>query len=128
MNIDKEKLKEAFKKNDFDYVFTEAKKITDFLLVHKFKVTDDDDRQDWCGECLANLWLKIIQKKVKADQNIFSFIWQNSTFRILEIIRKNRNRAKKIQFISYDKNWEVENFSNFVDYRVNRFIDWQKDC
>ena len=118
MNIDKEKIKVAFKEKDYDYLFEQAREITDFLLVQKFKITDDEERKDWSSECLANLWLKITQNKVKEDQNIFSFIWQNSTFRILEMLRRKTSREKKIKFISYDSVIGDLDFKNYVDFQA----------
>jgi len=118
LNVDKEKIKIAFKEKNYDYLFQQAREITDFLLVQKFKIEDKDERNDWSSECMANLWLKIKQNKVKEDQNIFSFIWQNSTFRILEMIRKKTSREKKIRFVSYDSVYKDMDYSNYVDYQA----------
>ena len=111
-------MKVAFKEKDYEYLFKQAREITDFLLVQKFKIEDSDERNDWSAECIANLWLKIKQNKVKEDQNIFSFIWQNSTFRILEMIRKKTSREKKIRFVSYDSVYKDMDYSNYVDYQA----------
>lgn len=102
MNVNKEKLKEAFKNGDWDEVFKCANIIADFLCSKHFKIYNLDDREDIVQECLLNFHKKIIEGKVDENNNIFSFIWANSRFRILEILRKDRKRKEKASFISFD--------------------------
>jgi hypothetical protein len=59
-------------------------------------------------ECAENFLKKIEQGKVDGTRNIFSFIWKNSTFRILEILRKEGNRKRIAYFLPFD----------LVDYEV----------
>jgi hypothetical protein len=68
---------------------------------------------------MLNLHKKIIQNKVDENNNIFSFIYTNSNYRILEIIRKERNRKKKVSFISYD---ELEECGDLVDFIASQNI------
>lgn len=100
MNIDKEKLSRKFKNKDWNYVFKDALKITEFLLITKFKIYDLEIRNDYNQECAENLLKKIKQGKCDPDKNLFAFIWKNSTYRILEILRKNRNRKRIVKFVS----------------------------
>lgn len=102
LNINKEELIQKFKKRDWEYVFNAAYRITDYILVQNFKITDADVRQDLVQECCENFYKKILSNKVQEDNNLFSFIWQNSTFRILEILRKERKRKAIASFVSYD--------------------------
>lgn len=112
MDIDKEKLNESFLEGDMESFFKEAAKISSFLIVNNFKIYDRDRIEDMTQECLENLWKKIQQGKVDGTRNLFAFIWRNSSFRILEILRKENNRNKKVQFYEYD---EVEKgFSDYV--------------
>jgi len=112
MDIDKDKLIELYAEGDMNTFFKEAERISSFLIMHQFKIYDRDRVEDMTQECLENLWKKIVQGKVDGSKNLFAFIWRNSSFRILEILRKENNRNKKAQFYEYD---EVEKgFSDYV--------------
>ena len=113
MNIDKEKLSNKFKLQDWDYVFKQAKIITDFLLIQSFKIYDTERREDMSQECLENFQKKILQNKVDPDKNLFAFIWKNSRFRVLEILRKENNRNRIANFIPYDT--IVDSTSDYFD-------------
>lgn len=115
MEVDKQKLKEKFKEGDYNYVFYEAETITNFLLIQKFKIYDEHRRKDITQECLENFYKKILKNKVDPNQNVFSFIWQNSYFRVLEILRKERNRNRIATFSRYD-DLEGTNFTSYIDF------------
>lgn len=115
MDIDKKELSLKFKEGDWDYVFKEAQIIADFILVSKFKVYDQDIRSDMTQDCLENLYKKILANKVNPDKNLFAFIWTNSRLRILEILRKEKNRKRIAKFTSYQN---LEGLSNYIDYEV----------
>jgi len=102
LDIDKEELNQRYNEGDMNYFFDKASKITDFLLSRNYKVFDADKRADMAQECMLNLWKKIEQGKVDGSKNLMSFVWQNSTFRILEIFRKENNRNRIAQFVSLD--------------------------
>lgn len=102
LDINKDELNEKYNEGDMDYFFDKANKITDFLLSRNYKVLDPEKRADMTQECLLNLWRKIEMGKVDGSKNLMSFVWQNSTFRILEIFRKENNRNRIAQFISLD--------------------------
>lgn len=103
MDINKEKLNEYFLEGDMNSFFREADRISSFLIVNNFKIYDRERIEDMKQECLENLWKKIQQGKVDGTRNLFAFIWRNSSFRILEILRKENNRRKKVQFYEYDE-------------------------
>ena len=111
LDIKKEELKEKFAQKDWEYVFSEAYKISGFLISNKYKIFDQDIVDDMKQECALNFLKKIEQGKIDPDGNLFSFIWKNSNFRILEILRKERNRNNIARFFSYD----------LLDYEVGSF-------
>lgn len=102
MDIDKERLSIEFKKRNWDYVFKKALMITDYLLVTKFKIYCQETKDDYKQECVENLLKKIKQGKCDPNRNLFAFIWKNSSWRILEILRKAKNRKRIANFVSYD--------------------------
>lgn len=102
LDIDKEILNKKYNEGDMEYFFDKASKIADFVLTKNYKVYDSEKRADMVQECLENLWKKVQQGKVDGSKNLMSFIWQNSTFRIKEILRKENNRNRIAPFISYD--------------------------
>jgi DNA-directed RNA polymerase specialized sigma24 family protein len=110
LDINKEELKQRFFEQDWNYVFNEAYKISDFLISNKFKIFDKEIIDDIKQECMLNLLKKIKQNKINPDKNVFSFIWQNSTYRILEILRKERNRKGIAYFVPYE----------YIDFEVNK--------
>lgn len=125
MDIDKEELKSKYKEGDLDYVFRQARVITDFLLIQKYKVYDEARREDMVQECLENLYKKIIKRKIDSNKNLFSFIWSNSNWRILEILRKERNRRRIATFTQYD-DLDENNYSAYIDFDSNaglRYIE-----
>jgi hypothetical protein len=102
--VNKTELEEKFINKEWDYVFDKAYQICDFIVAQKFKVIDADIKRDMVQECIENLWKKILDGKVIENKNLFSFIWKNSIYRILEILRKDNNRKRIAMFISYDNN------------------------
>ncbi len=102
LEVNKVALNEKYNKGDMNYFFKEAEKITDFILSRNYKVFDPEKRADMTQECLLNLWKKIEQGKVDGSKNLMSFVWQNSTYRILEMFRKENNRNRIARFISYE--------------------------
>lgn len=115
MNIDKEELKRKYKENDMEYVFSKALEIAGYILVRQFSIYDKELVEDFKQECVENLWKKVIKGKIDPNNNVFSFIWQNSYYRIMEILRKEKNRKRIAKFYPYD---EVEG-----SYTMD-IIDW----
>ena len=102
MDIDKSLLQKSFKEGNYEYFFSQAKKITDFVLIRSFGVYDEEIRNDMSQECLENLWKKIQAKKVDPSKDLMSFIWANSSFRIREIRRKENRRNSIAPMMAYD--------------------------
>jgi len=102
LDIDKEELRLRFVKEDWEYVFDKVYRISEFILMRNYKIYNPEIVEDMKQECAENFLKKITQGKVDGTKNIFSFIWKNSTFRILEILRKEGNRRKIAYFLPYD--------------------------
>jgi DNA-directed RNA polymerase specialized sigma24 family protein len=102
LKVNKIDLNKEYNKGDMNYFFKEAEKITDFILSRNYNVYDPEKRADMTQECLLNLWKKIEQGKVDGSKNLMSFVWKNSTYRILEMFRKENNRNRIVKFVSYD--------------------------
>lgn len=102
LNVDKEELKEKFIKEDWDYVFDKAAHISDFIISRTFKIYDLHMKEDIKQECLVNFWTKVQAGKCDPERNVFAFIWQNSTYRILEILRKENNRKRIARFMPFE--------------------------
>ena len=103
LNIDKEKLNKKYNEGDMEYFFHQAHKITDFVISRKYNNITDDQKEDMIQECLENLWKKKEQGKIDGSKNLMSFVWQNSTFRILEILRKQNNRNRIAKMVSFEE-------------------------
>jgi hypothetical protein len=121
VDIDKEKLKTSFELNDMDYVFKQTEKIIKFLLVRKFNIYDSDIQNDYTQECMLNFYKKILENKVDPSKNIFSFIWKNSNWRILEILRKERKRNDKVVFQSLE-DYEDLDFLDTVSDNSRKYM------
>jgi hypothetical protein len=113
LRIDKEKIKMDFKTKNYNSFFKQAYEITDYVCSRVYNIRDPDTRADYVQDCLANLQLKINQGKIQENNNLFSFVISNSNFRILEILRKERNRNNKVKFISYDL---LDDLHNVIDF------------
>lgn len=113
MDINKEELSLKFKEKDWEYVFDKAQTISEFLVINKFSIYDQDIKDDMVQECLENLYKKVLADKIDPDKNLFAFIWTNSRLRILEILRKERNRRRIATFVNYQ---DLEGLSDYIDY------------
>jgi len=103
LNIDKEKLKASYLEGNLEYFFEQAYKITDFLLSSKYSVKDKDKRADEVQDCMLNLLTKHQKGKIDKDStNMMAFIWSNSNFRKLEMLKTEKRRNKIAPMISYD--------------------------
>lgn len=125
MEINKEELKTKYREGDLNYVFKQAQIISEFLLIQKYKIYDEHKRQDMVQECLENLYKKVLRNKINSNNNVFSFIWTNSNFRILEMLRKERNRRTIATFSPYD-DLDENNLSSYIDFESdvgNRYAE-----
>ena len=102
--VEKEELKKRFIKQDWNYVLDVCLKVSKYILETTYKDNnlDFETRQDIAQDCTLDFWRKIQQNKVDPENNIFSLIYKNSNFRILDYLRTQRNRKAKATFVSYD--------------------------
>jgi len=116
MDINKELLSEKFQEGDLETFFKEALKIADFVITDQFKIYDPEVKQDMQQECMENLWKKIQQGKVNPNKNLFAFIWRNSQFRVLEILRKEKRRKEIAHFTAYD---DIDGETDYLDHAAH---------
>jgi hypothetical protein len=102
LDIDKVELKKKFKEEDWEYVFDKVYRISEFIIARNYKIFNHEIMQDMKQECAENFFKKILQNKINPEKNVFSFIWRNSEFRILEILRKENNRRRIVNFMPFD--------------------------
>lgn len=115
LNVNKEELQKKFKESDWEYVFKQAYNISEFVISDEFKIYDPIVKEEMKQECMENLWKKITAGKCDPNQNLFSFFWMNSRFRILEILRKENNRKRIATFVPYEsKDYEIYKDENGV--------------
>lgn len=103
MEINKEELKQKFKEQDMDYVFSKASEMAKFILIRKFNIFEKEKINDMAQECLIAFWKKILKNKVDPNNNVFSYMWQSHNYRILEILRKENNRKRIAKFVPYEE-------------------------
>jgi hypothetical protein len=107
--IDKKTLHSYYVDGDMNKFFKDSEKIVNYLLHQKYKFVDQEELEDVRQVCLMNLYQKHLEGKIKKfdkegnEANLYSFVWTNSNFRILDHLKKKSNRAKKITWISYDE-------------------------
>lgn len=108
MDIDKEELAKQLEKGNLDYVFVQAYQIASFVIYAKFNIADEEYANDLLQDCMADLLKKVIRKKIDTSKNVFAFIWANSRLTILDNMRRKRNRAKIVKFVSIESLQELE--------------------
>lgn len=103
--VEKEELKRRFLCKDWNFVLDVCTRVSLHILETTYKDNniDIDTRLDIAQDCTLDLWRKIQQDKIDPENNIFSLIYKNSNFRILDFLRKERNRKAKVTFCSYDE-------------------------
>lgn len=103
--VEKEELKKRFLARDWNFVLDVCSRVSMYILETTYKDNnfDFETRLDIAQDCTLDLWRKIQQNKIDPENNIFSLMYKNSNFRILDYLRKERNRKSKISFCSYDE-------------------------
>jgi hypothetical protein len=120
LNVDKVELQKKFKESNWEYVFKQAYEISEFVISEEFKIYDSTIKEEMKQECMENLWKKIIAGKCDPEQNLFSFFWKNSRFRILEMLRKENNRKRIATFVPYEsKDYEIYKDENGIGERYS---------
>lgn len=103
--VEKEELKKRFIAQDWNFVLDVCSRVSMHILetTYKDNKIDIETRQDVAQDCTLDFWRKIQENKVDPENNIFSLMYKNSNYRILDYLRKDRNRKKKVTFTSYDE-------------------------
>ncbi len=106
--VEKEELKKRFINKDWNFVLDVCARVSNYILetTYKDNKIDLETRQDIVQDCTLDFWRKIQEDKVDPENNIFSLMYKNSNFRVLDFLRKDRNRKKKATFVSYDEYME----------------------
>ncbi len=103
MEIDKDLLKDEYLSGDYNSFFRDAMEITSFLLSRKYHI-NPNDVEDVLQDCMVSLWEKHIEHKIDVTKgNLMSFIWKNSSFKILDHEKKRKRREGIAYFVSYDE-------------------------
>ena len=103
MDIDKDVLKEEYLSGNYEAFFRDAMEITNFLLLRKYHI-NPEDIEDMVQDCMVSLWQKHIEHKIDVSKgNLMSFIWRNSSFKILDHEKKRKRREGIAYFLSYDE-------------------------
>lgn len=105
MQIDKARMKDEYLSGDYDSFFKDAAEVTGYLLNKKYYTTiTPDERNDVMQDCLTSLWEKHLSNKIDASKgDLMAFVWRNSTYKILDYLKKKRRREKIAYFFSYEE-------------------------
>ena len=123
LSIDKEEYNREFKDKNWEYIFKETKNIINFILENNYKILDENTKDDLIQECLENLWYKIQNNKIKNSDNLFGYVWKNSSFKIRELFRISKNKNKIAQFVSIEKINDLEDESKEQKQIIIRMED-----
>lgn len=115
MEIDKAKMRNEYLSGDYDSFFRDAAEVTGYLLNKKY-VLAPEEKEDLLQDCLTSLWEKHLSNKINTDKgDLMSFVWKNSTYKILDYLKKKNRREKIAYFLSYE-----EIISDNEIYKKNR--------
>lgn len=106
MNIDKKLLINEYKNGDYNSFFKSAAEITGFIISKKYYTiaANEDEYRDLIQDCMVSLWEKHISNKINIEKgDLMSFIWKNSTFKIMDYLKKKKRRERIAAFVSYDE-------------------------
>lgn len=122
MEIDKAKMRKEYLSGDYDSFFKDAAEVTGYLLNKKYYMTiQPDERGDVLQDCLESLWQKHLNNKIDAKKgDLMAFVWKNSTYKILDYLKKKRRRDKIAYFFSYE---EVLSDNNCFKKRKGNYDD-----
>lgn len=103
MEIDKAKMRNEYISGNYDSFFKDAAEVTGFLLNKKY-VFAPEEKEDLLQDCLASLWEKHLQNKIDVEKgDLMAFVWKNSTYKILDYLKKKKRRDNIAHFLSYEE-------------------------
>lgn len=115
MEIDKARMKSEYISGDYDSFFKDAAEVTGYLLNKKY-VLEPEEKSDLLQDCMVSLWEKHLSNKINVDKgDLMAFVWKNSTYKILDYLKKKKRRENIAYFLSYE-----EVLSDNEIYKKNR--------
>ena len=103
MEIDKARMRDEYISGDYDSFFKDAAEVTGYLLNKKY-VFAPEEKEDLLQDCLASLWEKHLSNKINIDKgDLMAFVWKNSTYKILDYLKKKKRRENIAYFVSYEE-------------------------
>ena len=103
MEIDKAKMKNEYISGDYDSFFKDAAEVTGYLLNKKY-VLEPEEKEDLLQDCLVSLWEKHLSNKIDTEKgDLMAFVWKNSTFKILDYLKKKKRWENIAYFFSYEE-------------------------
>lgn len=124
MEINKIELKNEFIRKDYDSFFKHAFEIANFLIVRKY-VIPKEEREDIVQDCMESLWNKLVEGKIDPERgDLMSFIWRNSSFKILDYLKKKKRREGIAYMISYD---EILSDISFDEIKNDKSMKYSPD-
>ena len=105
MEIDKARMKDEYLSGDYDSFFKDAAEVTGYLLNKKYYTSiEPEERNDVLQDCMVSLWEKHLDNKINTDKgDLMAFVWKNSTYKILDYLKKKNRREKIAYFFSYEE-------------------------
>ena len=105
MEIDKARMKDEYLSKDYDSFFKDAAEVTGYLLNKKYyNVIEPEERNDVLQDCMVSLWEKHLDNKINTGKgDLMAFVWKNSTYKILDYLKKKNRRDKIAYFFSYEE-------------------------
>ena len=105
MEIDKARMKDEYLSKDYDSFFKDAAEVTGYLLNKKYyNVIEPEERNDVLQDCMVSLWEKHLDNKINTEKgDLMAFVWKNSTYKILDYLKKKNRRDKIAYFFSYEE-------------------------
>ena len=121
MEIDKARMKDEYIAGNYDSFFKDAAEVTGYLLNKKY-VLEPEEKADLLQDCMVSLWEKHLDNKIDVEKgDIMAFVWKNSTYKILDYLKKKKEDlmdedielSKKYQILSKNTSLyaEMENTS-----------------
>lgn len=103
MEINKARMRDEYISGDYDSFFKDAAEVTGYLLNRKY-VFEPEEKEDLLQDCLTSLWEKHLSNKIDTEKgDLMAFVWKNSTYKILDYLKKKKRREGIAYFVSYEE-------------------------
>ena len=103
MEINKARMKDEYISGNYDSFFKDAAEVTGYLLNKKY-VFGPEEKEDLLQDCLTSLWEKHLEHKIDVEKgDLMAFVWKNSTYKILDYLKKKKRRENIAYFFSYEE-------------------------